>query len=786
MLPSRRMASREIMVTRWWRTFSAALALGAIACWFVPLVRAAGYELSALYSVPAAVLGACCGIAAARRTGAHPLAVFAGAAPAAVLPLVAPLLLALLPGFLRIDGPLPARNCEPGLSAAFWGWMPVSSALFSCALGVVLGRATRRAGLLFAAILLASLAGYVLDIADGPEMFGGNHFFGWFEGGVYEEVLTLDPALPYLRLLSALFALTLLLLAGLVLPYEDDTGLHLYGMERWQGAMLAVVAVAFAIAFSQRKDFRIDLTREDVRRELGGHFATEHFDLWYQKGTMDEAKLALVAADHEYRLARVVEYLGVSPRGRISSYVFPNNEAKRRFTGSAETQVANIDHREIYVTDYGYPHPVIEHELAHIVSGEICGIFGLPWNGLVPNVAFLEGIAVAAAWHDRGSGTPHEQSAAMLKEKLLPSAEKIAGLGFWTDRQARAYTAAGSFLRFLGDTYGVEKVREAYRHTSVEEAFGKDLGALEVEWRRFLETVPVEEKKRAAAQERFTQPSIFEQTCARELARLEHDTWNAPTAKDAVAIAEEWRKVDDRSAPLRALAEMKKRDGDLEGALESARARLAREVPRSPGAWWARADAGDLLLLSGRAEEAEKEYRAILEAAATPDLVRHAWFRLRAVELRSATRPSERALANGIEEYLVPPPKTRASIVPLVTIATAATIDGTPHAALGAYLIGRALLSQHDPAHALPWLEAAVRGQDVLGPVAVRAEALALRADALTRLGRLDEADAGWKALAALEGAPGEVRDRAQDGAARVAWLRGASKAELDARSRHP
>src|SRR5687768_5665728 len=114
------MAMRTIFTSRWWRILTAALALGAVGCWFVPLVNAAGAEFPALFAIPASILGACTGIATVRIARGHPLTIFAQAVPAAIVALVPPIVIALIPPALGFG-----RLCDLDLSLAFWAWTPM-------------------------------------------------------------------------------------------------------------------------------------------------------------------------------------------------------------------------------------------------------------------------------------------------------------------------------------------------------------------------------------------------------------------------------------------------------------------------------------------------------------------------------------------------------------------------------------------------------------------------------------------------------------------------------------
>src|SRR5690606_11745554 len=113
----------------------------------------------------------------------------------------------------------------------------------------------------------------------------------------------------------------------------------------------------------------------------------------------------------------------------------------------------------------GFPHPVLAHAVAHVVAGNLA-----PWPfhvsgaaaGLWPNPGLIEGLAVALAWDAREGLTPHEWARAMLDLGLMPRLGDLLGLGFLQGNAGRAYTASGSFLRYLGDTRGAEVLRRTY------------------------------------------------------------------------------------------------------------------------------------------------------------------------------------------------------------------------------------------------------------------------------------------------------------------------------------
>lgn len=760
---------------RWWyRGFAALLLVAAFLAGFLPLFNNVGWEFAALFSVPASLLGGFVGIAAVRlarerAASIHPLRLLAIACVPALLPLIAAFALA------AAHAARPSvRNCTPQQSLAFFALMPLSCAAFSAAVGVVFGRATRghrTAGILFVLLVLGSGLRTIYGMIDGPAIFSANHFFGWFPGPLYDEAVPLDAPLFYLRLLSTLIALAGLFASAIfpdVGPWNarrpDDPPPLRFSIG-WQREFLALAGILLALflASSFRREFRIDVRRSDVQAALGGRTVTEHFDIWHDAGLAPD-RVKLLADDHEFRWHTVTSWLGVTPSRRITSYVFPDERTKKRWTGAGGTQVANPLRGEIYLNGAHYPHRVLEHELAHVVSAE----FGIQPFGVSASVGLLEGIAVATSWRDNGRGTPHEQSAAMLAEDLLPPAESFLGLGFWGGRQARSYTAAGSFVRFLGETYGMGEVRAAYAWGRLETVFGKPVAQLDAEWRAFLATVPVPPAKKTAARERFTKPSLFERPCARELARLEDDGWlllHRNRFDEAAAMFETWRAVDERPEPVRALFHVARRRDDPAKADELAAKLLKMEIEGSPMWWRARVYRAEIAWETGRVDEASATLDDILAAAPGADLEREAWIKREAVRRAKA---GETAFADAVLEWFDATATRDGRVIAL----TAATERATGTARFtGAYLLGRGLLSAGEPARAAAWLDIAAAASAGVDSDALLAELHAVRADALTRIGRLPEARAAWESMLAVPSAPPDARSRAADGLARIAWL---------------
>src|SRR5262249_61594324 len=111
-----------------------------------------------------------------------------------------------------------------------------------------------------------------------------------------------------------------------------------------------------------------------------------------------------------------------------------------------------------------YPHPVLGHELAHVIAGSfghgpfrIAGDLG----GYLPNPGLIEGVAVAASPDDEDL-TDAQWARAMMQIGILPSMQRVFSLGFLGESSAKSYTLAGAFIGWMSEKWGMEAVRRWY------------------------------------------------------------------------------------------------------------------------------------------------------------------------------------------------------------------------------------------------------------------------------------------------------------------------------------
>ncbi|HEY3446915.1 MAG TPA: hypothetical protein VGK67_11150 [Myxococcales bacterium] len=659
----------------------------------LPLFEVPGYELASAMGLLLAFAGTVAGFAAARLERAAPPASVLAAYGAAV----APCLVALgVPFLVAVASALLGTRCSPWLGAPFYLVLPVPGLLFSCALGVLLGFGIEKAfkaGLAFLAILLASVAASLWPLWEGPQVFALNHLVGYFPGPLYDESLPVEPRLLWYRALTLVWTALLLLVAhGWLAPETGRLGIR---PRRGKGVWAALALLLALVGAARVYEFELGLrTRHaDLERVLAGRSETAHFVLHYPKGK-EALERRRLERDAEFKYDRVVSFLGAAPAGKIHAWFHESAYLKRARVGAANTNFAKPWHLELHVHDQAFPHPVLRHELAHDVAAAFgAAPFGVSarWGALV-NVGLVEGLAVAAD-ADTDELTSHQWAAAMRRLGIAPNIRNIVGpAGFYREAAARAYTLSGSFLRWLRDSQGSERLRRLYRDGDFEAAYNRSLDSLATEWEAFLGQVELDERALHTAQIQFERGSVFERPCAREMARIkgEADSLRQADPERSLELYRRCAAIEPQNpAFLRAQAEVLADQRDWTGARGAWERILALE--QQPAGVRAKAlmGLGDALWWLGSPPQAKAAFEQALSLHRDRGSDRTAFVKIESIDDPEAGP----VLRRYFEEPELP------AVLSLQELALS-----QPANAISRYLVGRQLLQHHDPVGAARWL----------------------------------------------------------------------------------
>jgi hypothetical protein len=557
---------RELCARRGTWAYVAALAAVSVVAAFLPLADHLGYELSEMVALCAGLLGAAPGIAAARtelsRGEGRATRALSRGAIVGVGALAIPVAVILLNALRR-----PA--CDPIGGLVLYLALAVPSAALATTLGVACGFvAPRRAGWIVVAVFVATLVVAVWPLARGPQVFAFDHLGGMFPGPIYDEAIRPTRALWIFRaatLLNAAACAGIALLAG-------PAPRRRVGMT----ALLGCGAAALLLS-SQAERFHWKASEAGLDAALGGLLRTEHVVLHFPREKSEEER-RLLARDAEVSWSAVRDFAGL-PRDAAPVHVFlyRSPDEKRLLIGAAETSFTKPWLRQIHTNDGPVPLPILRHELVHAALADIApGPFGVP-GGLFPRMALVEGAAVAADWPP-GEFTVHEEARALRDLKLLPDLAQLFGRArFYAEPGPRAYTAAGSAIRFLWESGGPAAFREAYAMGTL------DVAALARSYSSFLDTVPSNPRATALAQQRYAAPGIVHRACPREVAELQREARSAGDPRTAERLWARCVQLEPDDPEL--LVQLRRAQlgaGDLAGALESERRALAHPKLSQP------------------------------------------------------------------------------------------------------------------------------------------------------------------------------------------------------------
>jgi hypothetical protein len=758
--------SRGILRLRSVRAALVVAAVAGVALCFSPLLGAPGIEsalvLGLLLPPFAGAIGARV-VDAARASGERGRAssIVADALSAALLVLGVPVALLVL-DLVRVP------TCAPIEGLVFLALGPGFAVVLCALVGVLIGIAIPRPRLATTLAVLVPFGAAGVELWGfyaTPAIYAYGHFFGYFPGTIYDPDIAVTTSYVSFRAISAVWILALLATIASVWDPETHRAAFEITRARWRLALtaLALAALAFAgwangPALGHRSD------ADSIEEVLGRRIEGERCDVVVPR-EMPRADARRLADDCDFRVRRVEGILGVRHPRRVTAFFFRSSEEKRALMGASNTYIAKPWRDEVYLQVGEWPHPVLFHEIVHVVAGNVgVGPFRIAGGlgGIWPSPAIIEGTAVAVAWDAREGLTPHQWARAMLELDLAPPMTSVEGLGFLLQPAGRAYVASGSFVRWLLDTRGNAALRQLYATGDWEAALGRPLADAEADWHRFLrEEVDLPEEARALAQLRFERPGIFGQICPHQIANLRIELGGDLAAGDDVAALERCHEIlelDEGQAPIRAtMVGALARLGRREGADEQLRTLEGPPSAATPILAAARQELADALWRRGQREAARDIYHALLEEPMSEDGARQIEVRVVAIEMGGA---GERALRE-----LLAPRRDRQND-PAVQLSEIARLDRARHDGLAGYLEGRQLLFRQRYELALPRLVDA-RGR---GLPTDRMRVEARRMEAIARFGAddLEGSRRLWREIVRDESSSEGQRVEARDWLARV------------------
>ena len=440
-----------------------------------------------------------------------------------------------------------APNCAYGTGLVYFLAFTVPSVVLGVSLAALVAASAvkRRRAVFILAGLAIAIGGVVYDLGLHPQFFTYNHVFGGVLGPIYEEDIRWRPGYGWFRLLTIGWAVICLLGASAL----NERRRSRRRPTRSRGMMLAAAAIGIGLIYLNAARLGINTTYDYLEEQLGERTVAGRFIVHHSSDDRTLSRLPFLVDELEHHYAFLQAALDVDVERAIHVYLYPDPFLRGRLTGSRFTSVTPVWLRrpQMHVLVDDSPR-TITHELVHVVSRE----FALPIIRASPAVALVEGLAVAL---EAPSGGPSHDDLVMASltrsgadagHRLDAIADRLSPLGFWTGRGAVAYSSSGSFVGYLLDAYGPEKLKEVYRSGRFAPVYGRSIDVLVEEWRRRLEgRTLVSAAAGQASAVRFSAPSLFERRCPHYVApyrRFYHEAWEAYARDDSDAALMHVRK----------------------------------------------------------------------------------------------------------------------------------------------------------------------------------------------------------------------------------------------------
>jgi len=351
-------------------------------------------------------------------------------------------------------------------------------------------------------VILAFLP--VVEIYIYPQVFFFNPIIGFFPGTVYDEDLSIDSRLILYRLINVCF---MALVIFLVDNRRNKKILYKFTVS----ILLFLIAVSF---FLLKPVLHFATNKSRLEEVLKNRIGTPHFDIHYSDSSISEKQREYTGLIHEYYFELIDDQLAEHYKKRISTYLFYDGARKMELIGAGNANLAKPWLNQAYLNISSYE-GTLKHELVHVMASDFGGSPFKVASNL--NSAIIEGLAMAIENNFDGFPLHFLAKNAYESGYRIPISQLFSGLNFFAQSSSLSYVYAGSFIKYLIDRYGIEKIKLLYKESNFNKYFGKSVSQLEDDYKRFLETKEIK-YNRYQAQLYFSGLTIFQKFCPRIVA----------------------------------------------------------------------------------------------------------------------------------------------------------------------------------------------------------------------------------------------------------------------------
>ena len=267
---------------------------------------------------------------------------------------------------------------------------------------------------------------------------------------------------------------------------------------------------------------------EEGHALLDGEVLGKRVVVRYRPGSLAGAHAESVATAAERDLDRIGRTLAVEVKGPFTLWVYDDEHELHEITGNQRAGAFSAG------ADVHLPFDNAQtrvHELVHVVQHQ------LPRSGDEPRgLAYHEGLANAVLEHVHGVHVHAYAAVHARAGQIPPISEPLGAPDFYAwmreHRGVDWYDVSGSWMRFLLDAYGPQKLVRYAQGTPARKAFGADVETLETRWRKLLEAWPV-------------RPEVETLVRARDGEDVDFTTFVRGVPQDVLGALEDWVSLGD-------------------------------------------------------------------------------------------------------------------------------------------------------------------------------------------------------------------------------------------------
>lgn len=384
-------------------------------------------------------------------------------------------------------------------------------------------------------ILIALIT--VLEIYFLPQVYFYSPLIGFFPGNIYDEGLS-----PDLKLFLHQFIVIAFSISVIYILLKKKDLLELHKRKLIFGFILAIILFQFISPY-----LGFTTTFSKLESVLPNKVQLEIITLHYDKIDSSEAKF--IALNQEYYFEELTTTLKTKPSKKIDVYLFNNREQKKKYFGAGNADIAKPWQYSVYISADSWQN-TLKHELVHVFSAEFgTGIFRLA-SGF--NAALIEGMAESVEGISNDISIQELTALAFNNGYRVDIKSLFSGLNFFKSNSALGYFYSGTFISYLTNKFGIEKVKGFYSKGDFEKVYGSNL---ETEQKNFEMTLSKSEFQgtKAMADYYFGRLTILQKICPRYIADRLNIAFKKLSDNQLKEAEELFREVNEKTLNYPAL-----------------------------------------------------------------------------------------------------------------------------------------------------------------------------------------------------------------------------------------